>query len=98
MGKQKPYSYVTEDIRQIPVVYLLNLETKMLNERAIRNLKKLKNDDYVLYVNRKVMDEDVELAIKSLRNQSVLDELLGQGLKIISSNGDITEFDKYFEK
>lgn len=32
MGKQKPYSYVTEDIRQIPVVYLLNLETKMLNE------------------------------------------------------------------
>ena len=72
-------------------------ETKMLNERAIRNLKKLKNDDYVLYVNRKVMDEDVELAIKSLRNQSVLDELLGQGLKIISSNGDITEFDKYFE-
>lgn len=73
-------------------------ETKMLNERAIRNLKKLKNDDYVLYVNRKVMDEDVELAIKSLRNQSVLDELLGQGLKIISSNGDITEFDKYFEK
>lgn len=73
-------------------------ETKMLNERAIRNLKKLKNDDYVLYVNGKVMDEDVELAIKSLRNQSVLDELLGQGLKIISSNGDITEFDKYFEK
>ena len=40
----------------------------------------------------------MELAIKSLRNQSVLDELLGQGLKIISSNGDITEFDKYFEK
>lgn len=73
-------------------------EAKMLNERAIRNLKKLKNDDYVLYVNGKVMDEDVELAIKSLRNQSVLDELLGQGLKIISSNGDITEFDKYFEK
>ena len=36
------------------------------------------------------MDEDVELAIKSLRNQSVLDELLGQDLKIISSNGDIT--------
>ena len=73
-------------------------ETKMLNERAIRNLKKLKNDDYVLYVNGKVMDKDVELAIKSLQNQSVLDELLGQGLKIISSNGDITEFDKYFEK
>ena len=61
-------------------------ETKMLNERAIRNLKKLKND------------EDVKLAIKALRNQSVLDELLGQGLKIIRSNGDITEFDKYFEK
>lgn len=61
-------------------------EAKMLNERAIRNLKKLKND------------EDVKLAIKALRNQSVLDELLGQGLKIISSNGDITEFDKYFEK
>lgn len=61
-------------------------ETKMLNERAIRNLKKLKND------------EDVELAIKALRNQSVLDELLGQGLKIISSNGDISDFDKYFEK
>ena len=61
-------------------------EVKMLNERAIRNLKKLKND------------EDVELAIKALRNQSVLDELLGQGLKIISSNGDISDFDKYFEK
>ena len=61
-------------------------ETKMLNERAIRNLKKLKND------------EDAELAIKALRNQSVLDELLGQGLKIISSNGDISDFDKYFEK
>ena len=61
-------------------------ETKMLNERAIRNLKKLEND------------EDVELAIKALRNQSVLDELLGQGLKIISSNGDISDFDKYFEK
>lgn len=61
-------------------------EAKMLNERAIRNLKKLKND------------EDVELAIKALRNQSVLDELLGQGLKIISSNGDISDFDKYFEK
>ena len=61
-------------------------EAKMLNERAIRNLKKMKND------------EDVELAIKSLRNQSVLDELLGQGLKIISSNGDISDFDKYFEK
>ena len=43
-------------------------------------------------------DEDVELAIKALRNQSVLDELLGQGLKIISSNGDISDFDKYFEK
>ena len=61
-------------------------EAKMLNERAIRNLKKLKND------------EDAELAIKALRNQSVLDELLGQGLKIISSNGDISDFDKYFEK
>ena len=61
-------------------------ETKMLNERAIRNLKKLETD------------EDVELAIKALRNQSVLDELLGQGLKIISSNGDISDFDKYFEK
>ena len=61
-------------------------ETKMLNERAIRNLKKLEND------------EDVELAIKALQNQSVLDELLGQGLKIISSNGDISDFDKYFEK
>lgn len=61
-------------------------EAKMLNERAIRNLKKMKND------------EDVELAIKALRNQSVLDELLGQGLKIISSNGDISDFDKYFEK
>ena len=61
-------------------------ETKMLNERAIRNIKKLEND------------EDVELAIKALRNQSVLDELLGQGLKIISSNGDISDFDKYFEK
>ena len=61
-------------------------ETKMLNERVIRNLKKLEND------------EDVELAIKALRNQSVLDELLGQGLKIISSNGDISDFDKYFEK
>ena len=61
-------------------------ETKMLNERAIRNLKKLEND------------EDVELAIKALRNQSVLDELLGQGLKIISPNGDISDFDKYFEK
>lgn len=61
-------------------------ETKKLNERAIRNLKKLEND------------EDVELAIKALRNQSVLDELLGQGLKIISSNGDISDFDKYFEK
>lgn len=73
-------------------------ETKMLNERAIRNLKKLKNDDYVLYVNGKVMDEDVELAIKSLKNQSVLDELLGQGLKIVSSNGDISDFDNYFEK
>lgn len=73
-------------------------EAKMLNERAIRNLKKLKNDDYVLYVNGKVMDEDIELAIKALRNQSVLDELLGQGLKIISSNGDISDFDKYFEK
>ena len=43
-------------------------------------------------------DENVELAIKALRNQSVLDELLGQGLKIISSNGDISDFDKYFEK
>lgn len=73
-------------------------ETKMLNERAIGNLRKLKNDDYVLYVNGKVMDEDVELAIKSLRNQSVLDELLGQGLKIVSSNGDISDFDNYFEK
>ena len=61
-------------------------ETKMLNERAIRNLKKMKND------------ENIELAIKALRNQSVLDELLGQGLKIISSNGDISDFDKYFEK
>ena len=61
-------------------------ETKMLNERAIRNLKKLEND------------EDVELAIKALRNQLVLDELFGQGLKIISSNGDISDFDKYFEK
>ena len=61
-------------------------EAKMLNEKAIRNLKKMKND------------EDVELAIKALRNQSVLDELLGQGLKIISSNGDISDFDKYFEK
>ena len=61
-------------------------ETKMLNERAIRNLKKMKND------------ENVELAVKALRNQSVLDELLGQGLKIISSNGDISDFDKYFEK
>lgn len=61
-------------------------ETKMLNERAIKNLKKLEND------------EDVELTIKALRNQSVLDELLGQGLKIISSNGDISDFDKYFEK
>ena len=61
-------------------------EAKMLNEKAIRNLKKMKND------------ENVELAIKALRNQSVLDELLGQGLKIISSNGDISDFDKYFEK
>lgn len=61
-------------------------EAKVLNERAIRNLKKLKND------------EDAELAIKALRNQSVLDELLGQDLKIISSNGDISDFDKYFEK
>ena len=61
-------------------------EAKVLNERAIRNLKKLKNG------------EDAELAIKALRNQSVLDELLGQGLKIISSNGDISDFDKYFEK
>lgn len=61
-------------------------EAKVLNERAIRNLKKLKND------------EDAELAIKALRNQSVLDELLGQGLKIISSNGDTSDFDKYFEK
>lgn len=73
-------------------------ETKRLNERAISNLRKLKNDDYVLYVNGKVMDEDVELAIKSLKNQSVLDELLGQGLKIVSSNGDISDFDNYFEK
>ena len=73
-------------------------ETKRLNERAISNLRKLKNDDYVLYVNGKVMDEDVELAIKSLKNQSVLDELLGQGLKILSSNGDISDFDNYFEK
>ena len=39
-----------------------------------------------------------DLAIKALRNQSVLDELLGQGLKIISYNGDISDFDKYFEK
>lgn len=62
-------------------------EAKMLNERAIRNLK-----------NKKLKNEDVELAIKSLRNQSVLDELLGQGLKIVSSNGDISDFDKYFEK
>lgn len=62
-------------------------EAKMLNERAIRNLK-----------NKKLKNEDVELAIKALRNQSVLDELLGQGLKIISSNGDISDFDKYFEK
>ena len=61
-------------------------EAKVLNEKAIRNLKKLKND------------EDAELAIKALRNQSVLDELLGQGLKIINSNGDISDFDKYFEK
>ena len=73
-------------------------ETKRLNERAISNLRKLKNDDYVLYVNGKVLDEDVELAIKSLKNQSVLDELLGQGLKIVSSNGDISDFDNYFEK
>lgn len=57
-------------------------EAKMLNERAIRNLK-----------NKKLKNEDVELAIKALRNQSVLDELLGQGLK-----GDISDFDKYFEK
>ena len=62
-------------------------EAKVLNERAIRNLK-----------NKKLKNEDVELAIKALRNQSVLDELLGQGLKIISSNGDISDFDKYFEK
>ena len=62
-------------------------EAKMLNERAIRNLK-----------NKKLKNEDVELAIKALRNQSVLDELLGQGLKIINSNGDISDFDKYFEK
>ena len=62
-------------------------EAKMLNERAIRNLK-----------NKKLKNEDVGLAIKALRNQSVLDELLGQGLKIISSNGDISDFDKYFEK
>ena len=73
-------------------------EAKRLNERAISNLRKLKNDDYVLYVNGKVMDEYVELAIKSLKNQSVLDELLGQGLKIVSSNGDISDFDNYFEK
>ena len=44
------------------------------------------------------MNEDVELAIKSSQNYLVLDELLGQGLKIMNSNGDITEFDKYFEK
>lgn len=73
-------------------------ELKQLNERAISNIRKLKNDNYILYVNGKIMDEDMELAIKSLRNQAVLDELLGQGLKIVSSNGDINDFDKYFIK
>lgn len=40
MGKQKPYSYVTEDIREIPIIYLLNLETKMLDELE----KKVQNE------------------------------------------------------
>ena len=32
MLKQEQFKYVTEEIRQIPVVYLLNLETEMLDE------------------------------------------------------------------
>lgn len=73
-------------------------EIKQLNQRARHNLQKLKDYDYQLYTDGKTMDEDVDLALKSLKNQSVLDELLGQGLKIISSNGDITDFDEYFTK
>ena len=71
-------------------------EMKQLNQRARQNLQKLKDYDYQLYTDGKTMDEDVDLAIKSLKNQSVLDELLGQGLKILSTNGDVTDFDKYF--
>lgn len=73
-------------------------EIKALNKRAIYNLQKLKSDDYVLYTNGKIMDEDMELAIKSLKNQSILDELFGQGLIILSSNGDQTAFGDYFIK
>lgn len=32
MTTQEHYTYATEEIRGIPVVYLLNLETEMLNE------------------------------------------------------------------
>ena len=77
---------------------IMSDEVKVLNQRAIYNLQKLKSDNYVLYTNGKIMDEDVELAIKSLKNQSILDELFGQGLIILSSNGDQTDFDGYFIK
>ena len=32
MLKQEQFKYVTEELRQSPVVYLLNLETEMLDE------------------------------------------------------------------
>ena len=73
-------------------------EMKELNQRAINCLNKLKNDNYVLYFNGKWADDAVDLASKALKNQMILDELLGQGLKIVSTNGDINDFDKYFEE
>ena len=32
MFTEEKYTYVTEEVREIPVVYLLNLETEMLDE------------------------------------------------------------------
>ena len=32
MSKQEHYRYATEEVREIPVVYLLNLEMSMLDE------------------------------------------------------------------
>ena len=45
MFTEEKYTYITEEVRAIPVVYLLNLETEMLDEleKTIKGALKVAN-------------------------------------------------------